>query len=53
MQATAVEADKPPRHLVLETIALEGIRKKLQEVLAETETWEATSLAADYPESER
>jgi NAD(P)-dependent dehydrogenase (short-subunit alcohol dehydrogenase family) len=50
---TAVEADKPPRHLVLGSIALEGIRKKLQEILAEIETWEATSLAADYPESER
>ena len=49
---TAVEADKPPRHLVLGSIALDGIRKKLQETLAEIEAWTETSQAADYPESE-
>jgi len=49
----AVEANDPPKHLVLGAIALDGIREKLKETLAEVEAWEATSRGADYPESER
>jgi NAD(P)-dependent dehydrogenase (short-subunit alcohol dehydrogenase family) len=49
----AVEADNPPRHLVLGSIALEGIRNKLKATLAEIDTWAETSRGADYPESER
>jgi NAD(P)-dependent dehydrogenase (short-subunit alcohol dehydrogenase family) len=50
---TAVEADNPPKHLVLGSIALDGIRNKLKETLAEVEAWADTSRGADYPESER
>lgn len=49
----AVEADNPPKHLVLGAIALDGIREKLKETLAEVEAWAETSRKADYPESER
>ena len=49
----AVEAENPPKHLVLGSIALEGVRNKLQETLAEIEAWAETSRGADYPESER
>jgi hypothetical protein len=48
-----VEADNPPKHLVLGSIALDGIRNKLNETLAEIEAWAETSRGADYPESER
>lgn len=50
---TAVEADNPPKHLVLGSIALDGIRNKLKETLEEIEAWADTSRGADYPESER
>ncbi len=49
----AVEADNPPKHLVLGSIALDGIRNKLNETLAEIDAWAETSRSADYPESER
>jgi NAD(P)-dependent dehydrogenase (short-subunit alcohol dehydrogenase family) len=49
----AVEADDPPKHLVLGSIALEGIRNKLKETLDEIEAWAETSRSADYPEGER
>jgi NAD(P)-dependent dehydrogenase (short-subunit alcohol dehydrogenase family) len=49
----AVEADNPPKHLVLGAVALDGIRNKLKETLAEVEAWAETSRSADYPESER
>jgi NAD(P)-dependent dehydrogenase (short-subunit alcohol dehydrogenase family) len=48
-----VEADNPPKHLVLGSIALEGIRNKLNETLAEIEAWSETSRGADFPEGER
>jgi len=50
---TAVEAKDPPKHLVLGAIALDGVREKLKETLAEVEAWAETSRGADYPESER
>lgn len=49
----AVASDNPPRHLVLGSIALDGIRNKLKETLDEIEAWAETSRSADYPESER
>jgi NAD(P)-dependent dehydrogenase (short-subunit alcohol dehydrogenase family) len=49
----AVEAKDPPKHLVLGAIALDGIRGKLTETLAEIEAWAETSRGADYPESDR
>jgi NAD(P)-dependent dehydrogenase (short-subunit alcohol dehydrogenase family) len=48
-----VEANNPPKHLVLGAIALDGIREKLKETLAEVEAWAETSRGADYPENER
>jgi NAD(P)-dependent dehydrogenase (short-subunit alcohol dehydrogenase family) len=48
-----VEADNPPKHLVLGSIALDGIRNKLNETLTEINAWAETSRGADYPESER
>jgi NAD(P)-dependent dehydrogenase (short-subunit alcohol dehydrogenase family) len=49
----AVEAENPPKHLVLGSIALEGIRNKLKETLAEIDAWAEISQGADYPEGER
>jgi NAD(P)-dependent dehydrogenase (short-subunit alcohol dehydrogenase family) len=49
----AVEAEKPPKHLVLGSVALDGIRNKLKETLAEIEAWNEISRSADYPKSER
>jgi short-subunit dehydrogenase len=46
-----IEANNPPKHLVLGAIALDGIREKLKETLAEIEVWAETSRGADYPES--
>ncbi|MBB3019720.1 NAD(P)-dependent dehydrogenase (short-subunit alcohol dehydrogenase family) [Microvirga lupini] len=48
----AVEAESPPKHLVLGSIALEGVKNKLKETLAEIDTWAETSRNADYPEAE-
>jgi len=50
---TAVESDNPPKHLVLGSIALDGVRNKLKETLAEIEAWAEVSRGADYPENER
>jgi len=49
----AVEAENTPKHLVLGSIALEGIRNKLKETLAEVDAWAEVSRGADYPEGER
>jgi short-subunit dehydrogenase len=49
----AVESDDPPKNLVLGTIALEGIQKKLRETLTQIEAWAETSRSADYPEDQR
>jgi len=48
-----VEADNPPKHLVLGSIALDGVRNKLKETLAEVEAWADTSRSADYPDDQR
>jgi NAD(P)-dependent dehydrogenase (short-subunit alcohol dehydrogenase family) len=50
---TITQSGNPPRHLVLGAVALEGIRSKLQETLAEIDAWADTSLGADYPGAER
>jgi NAD(P)-dependent dehydrogenase (short-subunit alcohol dehydrogenase family) len=47
---TAVESENPPKHLVLGSIALDGIRNKLKETLAEVEAWAEASRGADYPD---
>jgi NAD(P)-dependent dehydrogenase (short-subunit alcohol dehydrogenase family) len=48
----AVQAVRPPRHLVLGAIGFEAVRKSLAEKLAEIDAWKETSLAADYPPGE-
>ncbi len=48
-----VEAESPPKHLVLGSIALDGVRTKLKETLAEVEAWADTSRSADYPDDQR
>ncbi len=45
-----VEANNPPKHLVLGSIALDGVRNKLKGTLAEIEAWADTSRNADYPD---
>lgn len=40
--------EKPPRHLVLGSIGIEAVTKKLNERLAEIESWRATSVGADF-----
>ena len=47
----AVEAARPPHHLVLGTIGFENVRKSLTEKLEEIDAWKQTSVAADYPAS--
>jgi NAD(P)-dependent dehydrogenase (short-subunit alcohol dehydrogenase family) len=48
----AVQAEKPPRHLVLGAEGFENVRKSLTETLAEIDAWRQVSLGADYPASE-
>ena len=45
----AVQAPRPPRHLVLGAMGLENVRKTLAETLEEIAAWEKTGLGADYP----
>ncbi len=44
----AVEADKPPKHLVLGKLAYDRMEKRLETWGEELETWKETSLGADY-----
>ncbi len=48
----AVELPNPPGHLVLGKPGLGAVRQKLDTLLGEIATWEATTLGADYPESQ-
>jgi NAD(P)-dependent dehydrogenase (short-subunit alcohol dehydrogenase family) len=47
----ALESDHAPLHLTLGQIALETARTKLQQMNAELDAWEDTSLSADFPEA--
>ena len=47
----AVESPTPPLHLLLGKAALAGARRKLDALRVDFETWEATTLGADYPSS--
>ncbi len=49
----AVQSDTPPLRLVLGQPALELARKKLDLLRRDFDAWEATTLGADFPESER
>ena len=42
----------PPLRLLLGKMALEVARKKLEMLRKDFDTWEATTVGADYPEGE-
>jgi NAD(P)-dependent dehydrogenase (short-subunit alcohol dehydrogenase family) len=46
----AISSEKPPLHLLLGAPALMLARKQLETMAAEFDTWEATTLGADYPD---
>jgi NAD(P)-dependent dehydrogenase (short-subunit alcohol dehydrogenase family) len=48
----AVESDNPPFRLVLGRIGLDRARTKIEFLRRDLDTWEQTSLDADYPESQ-
>jgi NAD(P)-dependent dehydrogenase (short-subunit alcohol dehydrogenase family) len=50
---TAVLSENPPLRLVLGAPALGLAHKKLEAVKKDLDSWEAVSVGADYPESER
>ena len=45
----AVQSPSPPLHLLLGRSALDLVRKKLAVMQAEFDTWEATTVGADFP----
>jgi NAD(P)-dependent dehydrogenase (short-subunit alcohol dehydrogenase family) len=45
----AVEAPEPPLHLLLGKAALKGARLKLDQLRADFDAWEATTVGADFP----
>lgn len=45
----AVEAPKPPKHLLLGRLAYDRFRAKMDNFRAEIDAWEDTTLGADYP----
>lgn len=49
---SAVEALDPPKHLLLGELALTRFRKRLGDWAGELDEWEATTIGADFPESE-
>ncbi|SER36904.1 NADP-dependent 3-hydroxy acid dehydrogenase YdfG [Faunimonas pinastri] len=48
----AVEAENPPLHLVLGKPGLENVRKKLDALINDIDTWEETTLGADFPDAQ-
>ena len=48
----AVESGKPPLRLVLGRMALDTARAKMAQVQSDLQTWEETTLGADYPEGQ-
>ncbi len=46
----AVEAERPPVHLLIGSDALDQLRKKLDEMRAETDAWEQVSRSTDFQE---
>jgi len=47
----AVESENPPLRLLLGAAAMKGARRKLDELKADFDTWEATTIGADFPQS--
>jgi NAD(P)-dependent dehydrogenase (short-subunit alcohol dehydrogenase family) len=48
----AVESPAPPLHLLLGKAALKGARLKLDQLRADFDAWEATTVGADFPAGE-
>lgn len=48
----AVESDNPPLRLLLGAAALKGARNKLEELKKDYDTWEDTTIGADFPAGE-
>jgi len=48
----AVEAENPPLHLLLGVNALKGARNKLDVLKKDFDTWEETTVGADFPAGE-
>jgi NAD(P)-dependent dehydrogenase (short-subunit alcohol dehydrogenase family) len=48
----AVESDNPPLHLLLGAAALKGGRNKLEALKKDFDTWEDTTVGADFPAGE-
>ena len=48
----AVESEKPPLRLLLGVGALKGARNKLNELKADYDAWEATTIGADHPKED-
>jgi short-subunit dehydrogenase len=48
----AVSSPEPPKHLLLGKIALKRFRARLDAWTKELDTWEATTVGADFPEGE-
>ena len=48
---TAVEAANPPKHLLLGKLAITRFRTKLEQWKEELNTWESTTLGADFAET--
>lgn len=47
-----VEAERPPRHLLLGRAALTRFRRRLEDWTGELDAWESTTLGADFPEEQ-
>jgi NAD(P)-dependent dehydrogenase (short-subunit alcohol dehydrogenase family) len=48
----AVESEKPPMRLLLGKMALDTARAKVAQVTSDFNSWEETTLSADYPETQ-
>ncbi len=48
----AVNAPQPPKHLLLGALALTRFRKRLEDWQVELNTWERTTVGADFPDGE-
>jgi NAD(P)-dependent dehydrogenase (short-subunit alcohol dehydrogenase family) len=48
----AVESDNAPLHLTLGRIALDTARSKVDQLRRDLDSWEETTLGADYPEAQ-
>jgi NAD(P)-dependent dehydrogenase (short-subunit alcohol dehydrogenase family) len=47
----AVESPNPPLRLMLGRTALQGVRTKLEQMRHDYDTWEETTIGADFPET--